>query len=145
MCRIFDNSQWMNTKWYLSRQSATFIISEWKIFLDIPIPFWFRVLINWRNAICLQLPAKDLKLCYLQDFPNLKLTGIALQCAVQCCAAIKASHLHPQRRHCTALPRCLMSRERAAGENLMFLMLHFGTRAWPDFNWRKQSNLCHWK
>ena len=38
------------------------------------------------------------------------------------CAAIKSQNLHPQ--HCTEAlpPRCLMSGERAPGENLMFLM-----------------------
>ena len=38
------------------------------------------------------------------------------------CSAIKSQHLHP--RHCTEAlpPRCLMSGERAPGENLMFLM-----------------------
>ena len=71
----------MNIKW---PPFATLIVSEWKIdtgdyHLDSLLMQSPHKLVQ---CMCLQLPPKDLRLCYLQDFPNLKLTGSALQCAV---------------------------------------------------------------
>ena len=64
---------------------------------------------------CLQLSVKDLNLCYA-------ICKIYQKTSTVQCAAIKSQNLHPQ--HCTEAlpPRCLMSGERAPGENLMFLM-----------------------
>ena len=77
-----------------------------------------------------RLPEKDFKFHYfLPDFQNLKLTGAA--------AAIRASHLHPE-RHCTFTP--LFNEQRTGGgENLMFRMLHFGTWERLDFNKKSQK------
>ena len=65
-------------------QFATLIVSEWKIVtgdyhLD---PLLMQSPHKLVQCMCLQLPPKDLELCYLQDFQNLKLTSIAVCSAV---------------------------------------------------------------